>query len=464
MQLRASDLWRWNGALDRGPYAVWGCLLFALKYNLDRIAALAYGRAWSPLGYLRIETPGPLASLPMVDLRFYGTLVALALPFIYVGIAMTLKRLRSAGLPLGLAALFFVPLVNLLFFLVLSVLPAAPLDAPLDRARRRQRFIDALIPESQLGAAALGLLVTTVVGVLMTLLAVHGMREYGFGLFMGLPFMMGVVSVLFYSYHAHRRLRSCLAVACLSVILLGGALLAVAVEGFICILMAAPIGLCLALMGGCLGYFIQRGGTHRVAPQALSLLLVFLPVIMGAESLESAPPPLIAVTTSVDVDAPPERVWPNVIAFSELPPPKEWVFHTGIAYPIRARIMGHGVGAVRRCEFTTGPFVEPITVWDPPRHLAFNVAAQPRSMDEMSPWGQIHAPHIDHFLLSEHGEFRLEPLPGGRTRLYGTTWYRHKIWPVTYWRPWSDAILHAIHTRVLVHVKAVTEGQRSNGE
>ena len=36
----------------------------------------------------------------------------------------------------------------------------------------------------------------------------------------------------------------------------------------------------------------------------------------------------------------------------------------GLAYPMRARIEGSGPGAVRYCEFSTGPFVEPIVTWD----------------------------------------------------------------------------------------------------
>ena len=38
MKPKLSDLWRWEGALDRGPFLLWGALLFAVKYNLDRIA------------------------------------------------------------------------------------------------------------------------------------------------------------------------------------------------------------------------------------------------------------------------------------------------------------------------------------------------------------------------------------------------------------------------------------------
>jgi hypothetical protein len=58
------------------------------------------------------------------------------------------------------------------------------------------------------------------------------------------------------------------------------------------------------------------------------------------------------------------------------------------------------------------------------------------------------------------GQFQLTPLPGGRTRLNGTTWYHHTMWPVKYWQIWSDQIIHAIHRRVLHHVKELAEGDR----
>ena len=47
MKLRLADLWRWEGMLDRGPYAVLGLLLTALKYNIDRLLmASLYGDSW----------------------------------------------------------------------------------------------------------------------------------------------------------------------------------------------------------------------------------------------------------------------------------------------------------------------------------------------------------------------------------------------------------------------------------
>ena len=51
------------------------------------------------------------------------------------------------------------------------------------------------------------------------------------------------------------------------------------------------------------------------------------------------------------------------------------------------------------------------------------------------------------------------PLPGGRTRLEGTTWYENRMYPVAYWRMWSDTVIHRIHLNVLGHIKRLAEGE-----
>jgi hypothetical protein len=178
---------------------------------------------------------------------------------------------------------------------------------------------------------------------------------------------------------------------------------------------------------------------------------------MTLERVGDAKSPIYAVRTSVVVDAPRERVWRNLIAFSELPAPKESLFKTGIAYPIRAEIKGSGVGAVRHCVFSTGAFVEPIKVWDEPELLKFDVASQPPVMNEWSLYQRIDPPHLEHYLVSREGQFLLTPLSDGRTLLEGTTWYENRMWPGQYWRLWSDFIIHQIHHRVLVHIKDLSE-------
>ncbi len=189
-------------------------------------------------------------------------------------------------------------------------------------------------------------------------------------------------------------------------------------------------------------------------------MLFGLPLLFALESVSERVPALREVITVEIINAPRSAVWQHVVTFPELAPPTELVFRAGIAYPVRASIEGAGVGAIRRCEFSTGAFVEPITTWDAPAKLAFSVTAQPAPLDELSPWGQINPPHLDHYLRSERGSFVLEELEGGRTKLIGTTWYRNYLWPTSYWYQWSDWLIHKIHRRVLKHIERLAENQK----
>ena len=78
-------------------------------------------------------------------------------------------------------------------------------------------------------------------------------------------------------------------------------------------------------------------------------------------------------------------------------------------------------------------------------------------MSELTPYTEIHPPHLEGFLVSRQGQFLLTPLAGGRTLLEGTTWYQHNMWPAGYWKMWSDVIIHRIHGRVLKHIKRLAE-------
>lgn len=120
----------------------------------------------------------------------------------------------------------------------------------------------------------------------------------------------------------------------------------------------------------------------------------------------------------------------------------------GIAYPTHAILRIEEGQRVREYHFTTSAFIAPITTWDPPMHLAFDVAAQPPLMQELSPW-DIHPPHVDILLRSQPGEFWITPLPDGTTCLEGTTWYVIGASLAWHWWLWMEPILHAVHRRVL---------------
>jgi hypothetical protein len=229
-------------------------------------------------------------------------------------------------------------------------------------------------------------------------------------------------------------------------------------EGVVCLLMAAPIAVPLAAFGGMCGYVVQRRRWSRSGSAVFtSVLLLFTPGTQWLEHVIVSPAPVFVVRSTIDIQASPEKVWQRVVAFSQIPPPTEWMFRAGIAYPIRAEIVGSGPGAERHCVFSTGAFVEPIEIWDEPRQLKFSVTSNPAPMQEWTPYSHIDPPHLQGFLVSNGGQFLLTPLPNGATRVEGTTWYRHGLWPTAYWRIWSDAIIHRIHMRVLKHIRDEAE-------
>jgi uncharacterized membrane protein YhaH (DUF805 family) len=457
MKLKLSDLISPNGTSGRVEYILCGVLLFAIKYNIDRIiATVFFHRKWLPWEYLFPSTRNLLNQKD--SNTFLIALLITALPFIWFGCVLTIRRLRSAGAPLWLVGLFFVPIANLFLFAILSILP--PTDKTVRVVTERSLFqLKNLIPKSKFGSALLAVALNAASAVVFTRISVHTLNQYGWGLFVGLPFCLGLTSSLIYSYHEPRKWGECALVAVISIGIAAAALLMFAFEGMICILMAAPLFGGLALIGASLGHALQFQPGAQPKIYCISNLIVL--AIMSVQYTTQPAPTLFAVTTTMEINAPAPTVWKNVIAFSELPPPDETIFKTGIAYPTRAEIHGSGVGAVRHCRFSTGAFVEPITVWNEPHLLRFSVEQNPAPMEEWTIYEEIHPPHLKGFFLAQQGEFRLIPLSKDQTFLKGTTWYYHNLWPESYWKVWSDYLVHTIHTRVMRHIKRLSESGRS---
>src|SRR5581483_7237319 len=235
------------------------------------------------------------------------------------------------------------------------------------------------------------------------------------------------------------------------------ALFALGAEGLICIMRTLPLALPLDALGAWLVY--KSEASVAATRGGIAMLLLLSPGSLVWDN--TARPPVFEVRSEITIDAPPEQVWKHVVTFSGLPPQQEWYFRAGVAYPIRARIEGTGPGAVRYCEFSTGPFVEPIETWDEPRLLRFRVTANPEPMHEWSPYTRLTPKHLQGYLVSKQGQFRLTRLAGNRTLLEGTTWYQHGLWPAQYWRWWSDAIIHRIHMRVPNHIRDLAEADAS---
>ncbi len=444
--------------VSRKTYAIVGFGLMAVKFVVEFIViALVTDEIFTPLDFLNPTMTGRSRFTDNGPAWLGMAWILWTLPFLWIAVAMSVRRAIDAGQRPTLAIFILLPVINILVMLILVGLPT--------RERFNQQLKEELHTQktsqskawmtSALGGIAIAALYGT------TMIQASALWEsYGVVMFFGTPFIAGVASAYLFNLREPRGTWPSMGVAAGAVFMIGFGLLLFAIEGVVCIFMAAPIMVPLGICGGLVGKAMAE--LRRPLNKALTMSCLALPMFSFAEGFLPDEHTFV-MTSAVTIDAPPEEVWQSVIGFPEITAEPEWFFRLGIAAPLRATIEGQGVGAVRHCEFTTGAFVEPITVWNAPHRLAFDVTEQPEPMFELTPYRHIHPPHLKGSFRSTRGEFRLIELPDGQTRLEGSTWYELKIYPHAYWTLWTDWLVHRIHVRVLEHIKQNAEGRENAG-
>jgi len=463
--------------IGRVPYATVGFSLGIIKYLIEWISVWwITGLFYSPLDFVN---PWLSSRAPFLEEASALSLLWLlfTIPFAWIAIAMSVRRAADIGISPWFGLIMLVPLVNLFAMLLLAILPGGLFRCPAEEVEHEQRRADEVatafapppdlteddsatelvdtrndsIAPAMMAAIGLGCVTQIVVGIV----SVWALHLYGFILFFATPVVAGAVAAFVLNQGRRVGLGANFGMIVMMNLVSFIAMLVLGLDGAICLLMAFPLLCPLSFLGALVGRAVATAALRGKANERPGMItvMVLLPFTLLLETFDDRRP-LHSVTTSVVVAAPPSVVWQQVVAFPEITKPLPWYFKLGIAAPMRARIDGHGVGATRHCEFTTGAFIEPITVWNPPSHLAFDVASQPPPMSEWTPFTSLHPPHLDSGLISRRGEFRLEALENGETRLSGTTWYEIDVRPRMYWKMWADATIHAIHRRVLDHIAA----------
>ncbi len=411
----ASNLFGLRQCVSRFEYGLVGIALSFVKYAVE-LGVIAYfcGLFYTPFDFISPFLSSREKYLGLMPSWIGWAWLIWTLPFLWIGVCMSVRRAFDAGISPWIGLVILVPFLNILGMLVLAMVPTDKRSTPVRNLVNEREERDATIvaeladiyrptmtepgrlisPNESipiLSSAIFGIGVGAAYLVVSVLASVYALGSYGTAMFFGAPIISCAVS----AYCLNRRIDRGFGVTCL--------------HALVTLLTAAIIS------------------------------------------------PVIEVRSQVIVEAPIESVWDHVIDFPEITDKPTGILRTGVAYPVRARIEGSGIGAIRYCEFSTGTFVEPITVWDKPNRLSFDVTSQPEPMSELSPYRHIHPPHLDGSFQSIRGEFRLMRLDGNRTRLEGITWYQIDLGPRVYWRLWTDWIIHRIHERVLKHVKAEAE-------
>lgn len=477
-----------SARVSRLVYGASGVGFMVFKYLVEALTLLHYtGKTYTPLDFvnplLSVREQFTVGAPPWLGMAW----VLWTLPFVWIAVSMSIRRSVDAGVSPWNGMLMLVPLVNFVWMLYLAAIPSSKQspqhEGELFETRQSDggdkqelRSHHAVLPAAarqdslhvrtvqSFNAALVGVGVGLGYMFAVALLSIYAFDSYSTALFFGTPIVGGATGAYFYNRWCPRPLAATLLHSMLVVLCFSLCFLLFGLEGMLCIAMAAPIMVPFVLLGALVGHTIAKDQheSGRSNDNGLAGCLLVLPLLAGVETLVDHTP-TFEVMTNVEIDASPERVWECVVSFPEITETPEWFFRLGIACPDRARIEGQGVGAVRHCEFTTGAFVEPITVWDEPSRLAFDVTEQPEPMFELTPYRHIHPPHLDGSFRSTRGEFRLVELADGRTRLEGSTWYQLEIYPHAYWTVWTDALVHRIHKRVLQHIKRIAELDQPSG-
>src|SRR4029450_1811506 len=159
-------------------------------------------------------------------------------------------------------------------------------------------------------APAQGFIVSIALTLLFVALGALAFGSYGYGMFVASPFIIGAVT----AYIANRKrdlgTERTMLVVLMGTAIGGAALLAVALEGVVCIGLAAPLAVGVAVIGGLLGRAIavRLGSSPGQTIGAIALV----PLIFVSESLM---PTTTRFDTqqAIEINAPPAVVWQSII-------------------------------------------------------------------------------------------------------------------------------------------------------
>lgn len=230
-------------------------------------------------------------------------------------------------------------------------------------------------------------------------------------------------------------------------------------EGAICVVMALPITLAVASIGGIAAGLLSR--SHRLSTRTTACLAVLPFLLAPAEAALQSPVQTRSVASAIRIHASAPMIWHNIERVTAISPAElhtSWAQRIGFPRPVEATLSYAGIGGVRHASFERGLlFIETVTAWEPNQRLAFTIKADsanipPTTLDEHVTIGGRYFDVLD-------GEYSLEPLPNGDTMLHLTSHQRLSTDFNGYAGLWSDAVMQSLQQNILQVIQHRCEQQ-----
>jgi hypothetical protein len=229
--------------------------------------------------------------------------------------------------------------------------------------------------------------------------------------------------------------------------------LAIGVEGLICVVMMTPVFLLMALLGGMLAWTIRKVRNRRLRSTAL-LTMLLLPYVAGP--LEQQIPQVQSrriVENRIRIRADEQTVWKQIIRVPAIRPEEyrtTFIHRIGFPRPIEATLSHEGVGGVREASFERGVlFRETVTEWVPQRRLSFTIAVDSiptKTLDQHVTVGGEYFDVLD-------GTYEIVPIAPGQVEL--RLWSTHRLSTHfnAYSALWTDFVMRQIQGNILEVVR-----------
>jgi hypothetical protein len=228
-----------------------------------------------------------------------------------------------------------------------------------------------------------------------------------------------------------------------------GILIATRMEGWVCVLMSAPLIAVGLAIGAFIGSVVRPNRDSRPNHLVTLLLLAVLPVfLMGANRAEEKSRRTLreeTIATRLVTAAPREQVWDQLKTFDRIEGTKGLLMKIGLPVPVSCTMSGEGVGATRTCYFEEGQIEERVTEWNPPSTMKLEITA----FDVPGrPW--LSFKDASYELVSE----------GGRTIVTRKTTIVSRLSPAWYWRRMEQIGVETEHEYLFEEIKRKIEGAR----
>ncbi len=197
------------------------------------------------------------------------------------------------------------------------------------------------------------------------------------------PFVIGLIT----AYH-HDNIKSSRKIAIITmpifaILGLVGISVLSGKEGIICALMALPVFLFMALLGGFIGVRIFK--RNRKNDKVYVSLFVILPFLIAPlENQLGLTDKIFTEHTKIEINATDKIVWDNITRVKEISEDENnnSLFQfMGFPRPIEAELDTVAIGGIRKAIFARGLFfTETVTQMQPNKVLAFDIVADPKSI------------------------------------------------------------------------------------